>query len=124
VASAPSPSSPSPSSPSSAGDAEAVADPAPISGGETLREVTVTSELGFHMRPMQRFIEIAGELQCAVTVQRTDSPENAPVDGSSIFGLMELAAAKGAKLVLRASGPDADAALDRLDAFFQNAFGE
>ena len=121
MASAPSPSSPAPAS---GGDTEAVADPAPTSGGETLRAVTVTSELGFHMRPMQRFIEITGEFQCAVTVQRADSPENAPVDGSSIFGLMELAAAKGAKLILRASGPDADAALDRLDTFFQNAFGE
>jgi phosphocarrier protein len=76
------------------------------------------------MRPMQRFIEITGEFQCDVTVQRTDSPEANPVDGKSIFGLMELAAAKGAKLILRANGPDADAALERLDAFFAKAFGE
>lgn len=108
------------------GDAGALADPtAPKDGtGAVTREVTVTSELGFHMRPMQRFIEISGEFQCDVTVQRADSPDANPVDGKSIFGLMELAAAKGAKLILSATGPDAHAALDRLDEFFAKAFGE
>lgn len=113
-----------PESASPTGDAGALADPLPSLSREVTREVTVTSELGFHMRPMQRFIEISGEFSCDVSVQRVDSPEASPVDGKSIFGLMELAAAKGAKLTLRAKGPDADAALDRLGEFFAAAFGE
>jgi phosphotransferase system HPr (HPr) family protein len=122
VASAPDSALPAPAG----GDAGALADPtaAKDASGAVTREVTVTSELGFHMRPMQRFIEITGEFQCEVSVQRADSPDAGPVDGKSIFGLMELAAAKGAKLILRATGPDADAALERLDTFFANAFGE
>jgi len=93
------------------------------------REVMVASDLGFHMRPMQRFIEILGGFKADVTVRRRDAADGEPappveVDGRSIFGLMELAAAKGTRLVLAGRGDDADAALDALADFFARNFDE
>ena len=93
-------------------------------------EVEVGSDLGFHMRPMQRFIEIVNQYQSDVRVRRRepigtdgDAPSS-PVDGRSIFGLMELAATKGTKLTLEADGDDADQALEALADFFARNFDE
>jgi phosphocarrier protein len=92
------------------------------------REVEVTSELGFHMRPMQRFIEILGDFKADVQVRRAEPIDGGPpptdVDGRSIFGLMELAAAKGSKLVLTGRGDDSDSALETLAEFFARSFDE
>ncbi len=92
------------------------------------REVEVSSELGFHMRPMQRFIEILGDYKADVSVRRAEPIDGGPppgdVDGRSIFGLMELAAAKGTRLVLTGRGDDAEAALETLAEFFARAFDE
>jgi phosphocarrier protein len=46
------------------------------------------------------------------------------VNGKSIMGVMMLAAECGASLVLRADGPDADAAVDALAVLIANKFGE
>ncbi len=90
------------------------------------REVVVRAPLGFHMRPMQRFIEIAGQFRSDIAVRRPAAPgvDGVEVDGRSIFGLMELAATQGTVLTLRATGDDAPAVLDALEDFFKRGFDE
>jgi phosphocarrier protein len=46
------------------------------------------------------------------------------VNGKSIMGVMMLAAEFGATITLRATGPDADDALDSLSALVAARFGE
>jgi phosphocarrier protein len=46
------------------------------------------------------------------------------VDGTSIMGLMTLAAAPGSTIALEAEGPEAEAALDALEKLIAEGFGE
>ena len=46
------------------------------------------------------------------------------VGGTSIMGLMTLAAAPGSTIELQAAGPQAEAALDALSALIADGFGE
>ena len=46
------------------------------------------------------------------------------VNAKSIMGVMMLAAEHGSTIVLRADGPDAEAALDALATLVSNKFGE
>ena len=91
------------------------------------RAVTVGSELGFHMRPMQKFIEICGTFRAEVRVRRAEGIDGTgpvEVDGRSIFGLMELAATRGTSLTLLAEGDDATDTLAALADFFARNFDE
>jgi phosphocarrier protein HPr len=46
------------------------------------------------------------------------------VNGKSIMGVMMLAAEFGSQLVLRAEGPDAEAAVGAISKLIENKFGE
>jgi phosphocarrier protein len=46
------------------------------------------------------------------------------VNGKSIMGVMMLAAEQGSTIDIKAEGPDADAALDALEAVIADGFGE
>ena len=54
----------------------------------------------------------------------TAKKDDLDVNGKSIMGVMMLAAEHGSTIVLRAEGPDADAALDALSTLVSNKFGE
>lgn len=77
-------------------------------------EFTVASELGLHARPAGEFAALAGTFDAEVSVARAGTDEW--VSGRSVLSLLSLAASHGTKLVLRAEGPDADAALHALGA--------
>ena len=95
------------------------ADPAPDS---TLlsRTVTIVNRRGLHARAAARFVKTAERFKAEITVARKDSV----VSGLSIMGLMMLAAAPGATLELRASGPEAEAALEALTKLVADKFDE
>jgi len=50
--------------------------------------------------------------------------EGQTVGGTSIMGLMMLAAGPGSEVEIRASGPDAEAALAGLEGLVREGFGE
>ena len=80
--------------------------------GEPLRQkVRITNPQGLHLRPMRAFVELAGQFQSQVRVQREGAE---PVDGRSIMSLMLLGAEPGTDLTVEVEGPDAQAALTAL----------
>jgi phosphocarrier protein len=82
--------------------------------GEPLRsKVTITNAQGLHMRPMQAFVQLAGQFQSTVHVCKEDQR----VDGKSPWGLLSLGAEQGTELTLEVCGPDQQQALDALVAF-------
>jgi phosphocarrier protein HPr len=81
------------------------------SNGPLQRKVVVTNPSGFHLRPMQAFVELATQYQSAIRVRRDDL---GPVDGKSIWALMSLVAEKGTELIIEVDGPDAPDALEKL----------
>ncbi len=84
------------------------------------REVTIVNKLGIHARPAAEIVKTCAKFKSAITIIRDELEVNA----KSIMGVMMLAAEQGAKITLRAEGPDEDAALDALAALIAGKFGE
>jgi phosphocarrier protein HPr len=84
------------------------------------REVKIINKLGIHARPAAEIVKTAGKFKSDITIVRDDLEVNA----KSIMGVMMLAAENGATIALRATGDDAEAALDALSAVIANKFGE
>jgi len=91
-----------------------------MSGNFFIRILTIKNELGLHARPAARFVECAGQFDADVTVTK----DGETVPGTSILGLLMFGAAQGTELEVRAEGPEAEAALDALEALIDRGFGE
>jgi phosphocarrier protein HPr len=84
------------------------------------RNVTIVNRRGLHARASARFVKCAEGFDCEVTVIK----DGQSVGGTSIMGLMTLAAAPGSTIELQAAGREAVAALDALTALINDGFGE
>ena len=84
------------------------------------REVRILNKLGIHARPAAEIVKTAGKFKSSIIIIRDDLEVNA----KSIMGVMMLAAEFGATITLRATGDDADAALDAHAAVIATKFGE
>src|SRR4026208_608685 len=84
------------------------------------KELTVVSRRGLHARPAAMFVRIASRHRSEIWV----SKEGEEVNGKSIMGLMMLAAGQGSKLHIRCEGPDADKAMEELEALIKAGFNE
>ena len=100
-------------------DANPAADPSAASTVLS-RTVTIVNRRGLHARAAARFVKTAERFKAEVTVVRKD----ASVSGLSIMGLMMLAAGPGSTLELRATGEEAEAALDALAKLVADKFDE
>jgi phosphocarrier protein HPr len=84
------------------------------------REAKIVNKLGIHARPAAEIVKTAGRFKSNIIIVRDDLEVNA----KSIMGVMMLAAEFGSTIILRATGDDAEAALDALAAVIANKFGE
>ena len=82
--------------------------------------VTIRNKKGLHARASAKFVKCAEGFDAAIRVTR----DGQTVGGTSIMGLMMLAAGPGATLHLDATGPEAPEALDALVALVEAGFGE
>lgn len=83
-------------------------------------EVTIPNKKGLHARASAQFVRCAGGFNAEIRVTR----EGHTVGGTSIMGLMMLAAAPGTSITISATGPQAVAAVDALEALVTSRFGE
>lgn len=93
----------------------------PESSGQVQEELELTNEVGLHARPAALLARSLTGLQAEVDVVLGDK---APVQATSVLGLMGLGARRGDTVQLRASGPDAQQALDRIRDLAQRNFDE
>ena len=82
--------------------------------------IHVVNKLGMHARASAKFVGLASQFKCDITLGRNGQQAN----GKSIMGIMMLAAGKGSQLELRADGQDEDHALVALCELVNNRFGE
>lgn len=85
-----------------------------------IRNITIQNERGLHARASAKFVGVAGEFDTEILV----SKDGTEVVGTSIMGLMMLAAAKGDTVILKGVGPAGRQALDALEELIKNKFGE
>lgn len=88
--------------------------------GSVEREVMILNKRGLHARAAARFVKLAGQFDASVTVTHKDTS----VSGRSIMGLMMLAAAPGSQIRLRATGPQAEQAVEAIAALIAAKFEE
>ncbi len=84
------------------------------------REFEVQLELGLHARPAGQFVTLAARFESEIEVGRGGEW----VSGRSVLSILSLAAAKGTRVRIRASGPDAEAAVEALGAVLSRISSE
>ena len=82
--------------------------------------VTIVNKLGLHARPSAALTQTATRFKSEVWLTKGTRR----VNGKSIMGVMMLAAACGAQLVIETNGPDEDDAMSALTALVAGGFGE
>ena len=83
-------------------------------------EVRIRNKKGLHARASAKFVKCAETFAANVRVTR----DGQTVGGTSIMGLMMLAAGPGTTILIETEGTDAPAALAALVALVENGFGE
>ena len=88
--------------------------------GGLSRMLPIVNTKGLHARASAKFVQCAAKFEAQVTV----SKDGSSVAGTSIMGLMMLGAGIGSEISISATGPQAEAALDALQALVAGKFGE
>ncbi|MCA1407126.1 HPr family phosphocarrier protein [Ensifer sp. IC3342] len=84
------------------------------------RELLITNKRGLHARASAKFVQTVEAYDAEITV----SKDGMTVGGTSIMGLMMLAASTGCTVFVTASGIQAEEALNALDTLVRDKFGE
>lgn len=82
--------------------------------------VTIANTKGLHARASAKFVKCAETFNAEITVTR----DGQSVNGTSIMGLMMLAASQGSSIEISAIGTEAAPALKALVELIENRFGE
>jgi phosphocarrier protein HPr len=84
------------------------------------RELAIINQRGLHARASAKFVKCAEGFDAAISVSR----DGHTVPGTSIMGLMMLAAAMGTSITVEASGPEAEQAMEALSTLVASKFDE
>lgn len=79
------------------------------------RETVVNCESGLHNNQASYFVQKANEFESSIWLEYGNRKMNA----KSLLGIISFGIVTGATVTLSAEGPDADAALEALDALLQ-----
>jgi len=90
------------------------------SDGAVTRELDIVNRKGLHARATAKFVHCVEQFDAEVTVSRGGET----VGGQSIMGILTLGAGIGSSIVVSATGPQAQQAIDALAALVANKFGE
>ena len=88
--------------------------------GVLSRDIEIVNKRGLHARAAARFVQLAEKFDAEVSVAK----DATAVGGTSIMGLMMLAAGIGSTIRIAAEGPEAEAAVAALCALVADRFGE
>lgn len=83
-------------------------------------QVVICNQKGLHARAAAAFVKCINDIDAEVLVEK-DGQE---VDGNSILSLLMLGASKGSTVHIKASGNEAQKAIDELTFLINNRFGE
>ncbi len=92
----------------------------PFAPDSIVRELKIINRKGLHARASAKFVNCAELFDADMTVTRCGET----VGGTSIMGLLTLAAAQGTTVTVSATGAQAQEAIDAIDALLASGFGE
>jgi phosphocarrier protein HPr len=103
-----------------AGHADDCAGNPPFREGAVVRVLTICNRKGLHARASARFVQTVEKFDADVRVMRCGEA----VGGTSIMGLMMLAAAPGTNITVEATGNEAAEVVEALTTLIETRFGE
>lgn len=103
-----------------AGEDDCTPDPAIAPPGATVRVLRIVNQKGLHARASAKFVQTVEKFDAEVTVSRCGET----VGGTSIMGLMMLAAGPGTDITVLASGKEGAEVMAALEALVAGQFGE
>lgn len=89
-------------------------------GRAVCQRLTICNRRGLHARASARFVRTADHFDAQVSVTR----DGVTVGGTSIMGLMMLAAGPGSTILVQATGNEARQAIDAITELVNNGFDE
>lgn len=89
-------------------------------GRALCQRFTICNQKGLHARASARFVRTAECYDAQLTVVK----DNVSVGGTSIMGLMMLAAGPGSKILVKSCGKQAREALEAIAELITNGFDE
>ena len=87
---------------------------------QIVRDFPIINQRGLHARASAKFVQLASGFDASVHVEK----DGVKVGGTSIMGLMMLAASPGYSIRVTASGPQALQVIDALEQLVASRFGE
>lgn len=84
------------------------------------RTFQIKNKLGMHARAATAFVQTANRFDCEVVIRK----DGLEVNGKSIMGVLQLAAAKGQQIEVVADGAESEAALEAIGTLIADLFGE
>ena len=88
--------------------------------GAIARDFLIVNQRGLHARASAKFVQLADSFRATISVER----DGIKVGGTSIMGLMMLAASPGCSIRVTASGPEAEEAIAAIEQLIATRFGE
>jgi phosphocarrier protein HPr len=93
---------------------------APSGEGAVVRSFAIRNKKGLHARAAAKFVQTAEKFDAEVSVTRGGET----VGGTSIMGLLMLAASPGTSITVAATGRQAAEVIEALSALISERFGE
>jgi len=93
---------------------------ASVPEGAVSREIPIINKRGLHARASAKFVQMVERFNAEVWVTKGHET----VGGTSIMGLMMLSAGPGTSIVVSATGPEAEAAINALTDLVASKFNE
>ena len=84
------------------------------------RVFTIINDKGLHARASARFVEVVEKFESEATVEK----DGLEASGSSIMGLLMLAASQGTTIKVTSNGKDSEELISALDTLIKSKFGE
>ncbi len=85
-----------------------------------VRDFSIINQRGLHARASARFVETVRAFDAEIRVEK----DGMSVGGTSIMGLMMLAATPGCVIRVSATGPQSNDAMQALETLIGSRFGE
>ena len=101
-------------------DGDCTGDTPSLREGAVVRVLTICNKKGLHARASARFVQTVEKFDADVRVMRCGEI----VGGTSIMGLMMLAASPGTTITVEATGKEAAEVIVALAALIESRFGE
>jgi phosphocarrier protein HPr len=99
---------------------ESVPEGRPSTEGAVVRQLTICNRKGLHARASAKFVQTVEKFDAEVRVTRGSES----VGGTSIMGLMMLAASSGCAITVEATGKQAAEVVEALSELINSRFGE